>query len=137
ARIAADGSALLDASYWGGAESDRAFALASDGETLVLAGVTSSTNFPVTPGAIQTAYAGVNAEAGDAFLARFPLAFGPLISSGGVVHAATLQGGPVAPGEIVSIFGDRIGPAEPRGLELVDGRVTTELGGVRLRVNGA
>jgi uncharacterized protein (TIGR03437 family) len=35
------------------------------------------------------------------------------LASNGLVHAATFQPGPVAPGEIVTIFGSRFGPAVP------------------------
>jgi uncharacterized protein (TIGR03437 family) len=38
-------------------------------------------------------------------------ATGPVISAAGVVNAATFVGGSVSPGLIVTIFGDRIGPA--------------------------
>jgi uncharacterized protein (TIGR03437 family) len=35
----------------------------------------------------------------------------PVVSSGGVVNAASFQGGPVSPGELVTIFGNGMGPA--------------------------
>jgi uncharacterized protein (TIGR03437 family) len=37
----------------------------------------------------------------------------PVTSSNAVIHAASLTGGPIAPGEIVSIFGANLGPAAP------------------------
>src|SRR5258708_28064426 len=48
-----------------------------------------------------------------------------------VVNAASLSEGPVAPGEIISIFGDNIGPATPAASTPGDdGLIPKELGGV-------
>jgi uncharacterized protein (TIGR03437 family) len=59
---------------------------------------------------------------------------GPRISQGGVVNAASYLGGVVAPGEIVTIFGDSLGPANLAMLELTPDRrfVTNMLGGTRV-----
>lgn len=55
----------------------------------------------------------------------------------GVTNAASLRAGPVAPGLIVSIFGFDLGPAGGLGLRLdQDGRVATELGGLRVLFDG-
>ena len=49
-----------------------------------------------------------------------------IISSSRVVNAASLAAGPVAPGEIVTLFGSGIGPAVPATLQLTaDGRFLT------------
>jgi len=54
-----------------------------------------------------------------------------------VTSAASYQIGPVSPGEIVSIFGNGIGPAEPAYLQLDEsGRVKKSLGGVVVRFSG-
>jgi len=51
----------------------------------------------------------------------------------GVTNAGTLKAGPVAPGEIVSIFGFDLGPAAGVGLQVdASGKVTTDLGGTRV-----
>ncbi len=70
--------ALLFATYWGGSSSDVAYAVALDAAgNAYIAGGTSSADFPVTPSAFQTRYAGPAADptapdpAGDAFLAKF------------------------------------------------------------------
>jgi uncharacterized protein (TIGR03437 family) len=50
-----------------------------------------------------------------------------------VLHAASLQPGPLAPGLIVSIFGAGLGPAEGAALQLdASGRVATTIGGTRV-----
>jgi len=48
------------------------------------------------------------------------------------VNAASYQGGPVAPGEILSVFGSQLGPAAPLGNAGfdADGKLSTSLGNV-------
>jgi len=54
-----------------------------------------------------------------------------------VANSATFYSGPVAPGELVSIFGPGIGPDEPASLQLdASGKVATDLGGMRVFLNG-
>ncbi|MGE5194530.1 MAG: hypothetical protein ACM3U2_18725, partial [Deltaproteobacteria bacterium] len=53
-----------------------------------------------------------------------------------VANAASLVQGPIAAGEIVSLFGDRIGPAEPVEADLSGGVAPVELGGVRVLMSG-
>ena len=57
---------------------------------------------------------------------------GPHFTSESVVHAASFAAGPVAPGQIVSIFGAGLGPAAPvRGaVDPETGRIPSALGGV-------
>ena len=57
-------------------------------------------------------------------------------SAAAVVNAATFLPGPVAPGEIVSIFGAGLGPDSPLAMEIVDGAVTKNLGGTLVRFSG-
>lgn len=65
-------------------------------------------------------------------------AAGPGIAAGGVVNAASYQGGGVAPGQIVAIFGAGLGPAAPATLRLnAAGRVETTLAGVRVLFDDA
>ena len=54
----------------------------------------------------------------------------PAFTAAGVVNAASYATGTVAPGEIVSIFGDGLGPAAAVGLQLTPGGlVSNTLGG--------
>jgi uncharacterized protein (TIGR03437 family) len=61
----------------------------------------------------------------------------PLFSSGSVTNAASFLSGPVAPGEIVSIFGSNLGPDQgvSGGLDQ-SGHVVSLLGGVTVTFNG-
>ncbi|HWQ57110.1 MAG TPA: BACON domain-containing carbohydrate-binding protein [Bryobacteraceae bacterium] len=61
----------------------------------------------------------------------------PLPTITGVTNAASYLDGPVAPGEIVTLFGTSMGPAELTQMQLDGaGRVTTTLGDVRVLFNG-
>ena len=53
-----------------------------------------------------------------------------------VIGSATGDDAAVAPGELVSIYGSNIGPANPAGLQVASGKVTTQLGGVEVLFNG-
>ncbi len=88
AKIDPTGTKILFATYWGGASSDVAYALAVDtAGNAYLAGATSSLDFPVTAGAFQTKYAGPAPDptapnpAGDAFIAKFSSTGAPLWST--------------------------------------------------------
>jgi uncharacterized protein (TIGR03437 family) len=55
----------------------------------------------------------------------------------GVANGGTLRAGPVAPGEIVTIFGFDLGPTPAQGLKLgPDGKVATEVGGTQVLFDG-
>jgi len=58
------------------------------------------------------------------------------ISLTGTVNAASQLGGAVSPGQIISLYGLKIGPATPAGLALTaQGRVATQLNGARVLFN--
>ncbi len=75
-----------------------------------------------------------------AFLAKFDFAARNSMALGSVVSAASYQvgiNGVVAPGQIVVLFGNEIGPAQLTTLRLTaDGRVDTTLAGVRVLFDG-
>jgi uncharacterized protein (TIGR03437 family) len=59
------------------------------------------------------------------------------ISAGEIVNAASYTGGSIAPGEIVTIFGSRLGPDVLAGLQLDSrGRVSTLLSGTQVLFDG-
>jgi uncharacterized protein (TIGR03437 family) len=61
----------------------------------------------------------------------------PTLNPAGVVNGATFQAGPVAPGEIVSLFGSAIGPPMPALLALTNPRlVANSLDGVQVYFDG-
>ena len=61
----------------------------------------------------------------------------PQLAGGGIVNAASFSGGPVAPGEIISIYGSGLGPPVGVGAELDgSGRVSTEVADVVVQIDG-
>ncbi len=62
----------------------------------------------------------------------------PCVSAVGVVNAAGFQNGAIAPGEIVSIFGDRLGPAEGQTQDFnpASGVLATSLAGTEVLIDG-
>jgi len=62
----------------------------------------------------------------------------PVISAAGIRSAASLLAGPISPGELVFIYGSRLGPADLQSLELSsDGQtVTNSLAGTRVLFGG-
>lgn len=61
----------------------------------------------------------------------------PSASAAGVLNAASFQGGAVAPGEIVTLFGSNLGPPALVGLALApDGRVSNSIGATRVFFDG-
>ncbi len=142
------GSGLLFSSYLGGSGTatlptgstnygDYGTALAVNcAAGLVVAGVTTSTNFPGASGTITTAGTSTSSypgEAPDAFVAQIAAGGGvPDITPGGIVNNANFASGPVAPGSIVSIFGTFLAPFAQvfTGFPL-----TNSLSGVTVTVN--
>lgn len=126
------------ASWLGGTGGDRGYAIAADGEgNVVVSGETASLEFPATPGTVKPDITLVRAEGGDAFIARFTFDLLPRFSSSSVVNAASFEAGLVAPGEIVSVFARGLTGNEVGSLTIgPEGRVTSELVGVRLLING-
>lgn len=62
-----------------------------------------------------------------------PEANAPAISSAGIVHGATAAAGPLSPGQILVIYGERLGPAALTTIQLdTQGRVSPVLAGTRI-----
>lgn len=86
-KLNSTGTAVVYSTYLGGRDTDSATALAADAEgNVYVTGFTDSTNFPVTAGALQTAYRGGNSPAqhspaGDAFVTKINAAGNALVYS--------------------------------------------------------
>ena len=63
-------------------------------------------------------------------------ASGICIFNGGVVSAASFSGLSIAPGQLVSVFGQNLAPSTDRALEVTDDRVAKNLGNVRVLFDG-
>ena len=65
--------------------------------------------------------------------AEFPIAHA---SAGCLAHSATLQPSAIAPGTIMTLFGDHLGPAAGESFTLEDGHVPFTLDGLSMTVDG-
>ena len=142
------GSGVVYSTYFGGNGGDQilGLALGTDGSVYV-AGSTESANLPATAEAWSThLYGGgctdwssptaqVSYPCDDAFVAHFEFssgipAFRELFE---VVNAASLLPGAITPGELVTLLGTGIGPAQPADMTLNEsGQVSTTLGGIQV-----
>jgi uncharacterized protein (TIGR03437 family) len=66
----------------------------------------------------------------------FPAAAVPTFSAASVTNSASFAVGSIAPGELITIFGQNLGPGTPQGLQVANGSVTTSLAGVTVLFNG-
>lgn len=144
------GAKLTYSTIFGGNGADRAnaLAIASDG-SLWLAGSTNSDNLPATTGAFSTVrIAAVCSDwesptfqtswpCDDAFVARFNLPAAPALWPFSVVNAASQLPGAVAPGELVSLLVNGIGPSTAVDLVITaNGTVATSLSDLQVLFDG-
>ena len=101
------GNSLQFATFLGGSNLDAANTLSLNcASGLFVGGMTSSTDFPVTAGAMQSAF-GANQQ--DGFIANIGLSpVIPAIATGGVQNGATFTSNPVAPGSVVTLKGNNL-----------------------------
>ena len=127
AKVNASGRGLDFATYIGDVGDERARDIAVDPRgTAYVVGGTSSPVAEFPTGGPDLSFNGL----ADAFVAKID---STVISPGGVVNAASFARGPLAPGEIVSIFGSGIGPISGVGARLDGrGRVASNVAGVRV-----
>jgi uncharacterized protein (TIGR03437 family) len=119
----------LDLLRLGGSGFDIAWAVAGDGQgSIFVAGSTRSTDFPTaTP----------SRTSNDVFLTKVAFIEGPpkpSFTAAGVVNSASYAGGTVAPTEIVTIYGQNLGPLDLMTMELTPDNlfVAKSLGGTRV-----
>jgi uncharacterized protein (TIGR03437 family) len=117
--------------FLGGTSSEQGNAIAVDlvGNAYV-AGFTNSADFPQVGRSVT--YKNANA-----FVVKIDFTTPSPAAVTAVTNAASLLPGPIAPGEIVSLFGRGLGPAEPVGLEVSSaGALQTTLAGTRVLFDG-
>ncbi len=128
------GSPLIYSTYLGGSGGDSASGLALDGSgNVYIAGESSSTDFPVTPGAFQTA----NRSAGkgtNAFVAKLDLnAVLPAPSiAPGAINPVFSTASTIQPGELVSIKGANLASSTV----IRNANYPTSFGGTSVTING-
>jgi uncharacterized protein (TIGR03437 family) len=68
--------------------------------------------------------------------ATLPVTVGNAASILGIVNAGSFASGSVSPGEIVTLFGNNIGPATPAPLSITNGFAATTLSNVSVTIDG-
>ena len=139
AALDSTGSVLLFSSYLGGAGGASASTVGDSGSAvvmncasgLVVAGTTSSTDFPTTAGTFATAYLGGGS---DAFLAKISAGGTPALALGGILNSASNGVGPVGPGSLVTVYGSSMAVTTQTALSAPWG---INLAGAGVAVNGA
>ena len=147
-----DGSLAYAGLFGGTSNLDQVSGIQVDtaGNIYVVGGTTSG-DFPVTAGAYQAAYG--QAPFGNGFLAKIGAAAPPTgisLASACIVNSGSFQNleilpdpsgarsGFVSPGEIVTIFGSGLGPAEAAYATIdSQGGIATSLAGVTLTFDGS
>ncbi len=78
-KISTDGATLVASTYLGGSNDDAGASIAVDGAgSVFVGGYTYSSDFPVTPGAFDTTYAGGTARIRDGFVVKLSPSLGTL-----------------------------------------------------------
>jgi uncharacterized protein (TIGR03437 family) len=150
AKLDATGSTLVYSTYLSGSNAESANAVAvATGGAIYVAGSTRSNNFPTAGTPIADARfpstcAVINSPSSsqsdpceDGFIARIDFTGGVIQPSLRVLNFGSLLETPVAPVEVVTLFGSAIGPASPTTLQLdSSNRIITVLAGTRVLFDG-
>jgi uncharacterized protein (TIGR03437 family) len=127
------GGRLAYGSYLGGTGTDFGSGVAVDTRgNVILFGSTDSTDLPVTDNALQLQF---NGPGRDVFIARieFVGVNDPYLLRAAIQNAASFAGGPVAPGEIITIYPKKVGPQTIVTATVTsDRRISTLLAGTRV-----
>ncbi len=125
-KLAPDGSKPVYSTYIG---TDAFSAVGMDGAGEIYIAGNNSGTLPVVPGSFGWTDVG-------AFVAKLAPVALPAGSVSCVVSAASRGGRAIAPGEIVDIFGNGIGPAQMVLGSASGGQIGTLLGGIQVLING-
>src|SRR5262249_30905765 len=137
AKLNATGSALIDSTRLPSGLSAQSLAVDTEGSAYLVGMALAHDNVSAAPGALQMNFGGGSA---DGFISKVHLrdsAVIPTFESSAIVNAASFLPGPVAPGELITIFGSGFGPPELTTQQLnQDGRVDSLLSGTRVLFDG-
>jgi uncharacterized protein (TIGR03437 family) len=135
AKLSADGSKVLYFTELTGSGADTATALAlGPNDSVYVTGTTNSSDFSVTPGALQTVYGVQNSQSSDAqaFAVK-------LDSNGATVYATYIGGTAVAAGVGIAVDGAGdafvLGTGLPTGVAAIPGGDPANLGGFVVELN--
>ena len=135
--------AVLYSTFIGGSNSDGLFGIAVNPSSglVYLAGMSFSNNFPVAAGVIQKALNTKVAGNSDSVIMAFTFPAGqtgpPAPTISGAANAASYAIGSFSPGEIVTIFGQNMGPSTLMTAQIAsNGKLATQLGNAEVLFDG-
>ena len=130
-KLAPDGASLAYSTYLGTGTGtgSPSLAIAVDSAGDIYMAGNGAGSLPMVPGSFGWTGSG-------AFIARLTPEPLPDGSVSCIVNAASRSGQAIAPGEIVDIFGNGIGPAQSVSGSVSSGQIGTSLGGVQALFNG-
>ncbi|SDY49856.1 SBBP repeat-containing protein [Thermoactinomyces sp. DSM 45892] len=125
-KVNSSGSALVYSSYLGGTVEDDGWGIEVDGSgNAYVTGLTQSANFPVTPGAFQTVFGGVQ----DAFITKLDSSGSTLVYSSYLGGAGNDDGGGIALDGSGNAY--VIGSTQSANFPVTPGAFQTVFGGVQ------
>ncbi len=102
----------------------------------ITGGAQGSVQYTVDPNSAGSARSGTLTVAGRAIPVRQNSGTAPRFSAAGLVHSASYQPGGVSPGEIITLYGEGLGPDTLTTLTLNGQLVSSTLAGTRLLFDG-
>ncbi len=125
---------LAAATYLGGSDLENALGVAvSPDGAVILAGTTNSRDFPVTPSSTLSPPGYFVSKLHISDLKNIGM---PCLTLA-IENAASFEAGPIAPGELVTLWGLDFGPATGASMVIdSSGKIATTLAGVQVFFNG-
>ena len=137
AKLNSTGSALIDPTCLPSSLATQQLAVDAQGNAYVAGWTVPQDSVVSTPGVLQTSFGGGYA---DGFVTKVRLRDSPILpafDSRGIVNAASFLPDPIAPGELVTLFGTGFGPRQFAVSEVnANGRVSSLSTGTRVLFNG-
>jgi uncharacterized protein (TIGR03437 family) len=133
AKLNAAGTRLLYGSYFGGTEDETSQAVAVDGDgSVYITGETFSPDLPISFNPVQRSKNA--AQYRDAYVSQFVDI--PWFDAAHVANGANFTAGPVAPGEIITIYGFSVGPKAFKTFNVTGGKFDTTLARAKITFDG-
>ena len=134
AKLDPTGARLIYGTYFGGSKDETCAGIAVDPDaSLYISGETFSTDIPVSFDPVQRTH-DPDLKTRDTFVTQ--IAEPPWFDAGHVANAASFQGGAVAAGEIVTIYGFALGPKVLKTYTITGGKFDSYLGRTRITFDG-
>lgn len=134
AKLDPTGARLIYGTYFGGSKDETCAGIAVDPDaSLYIAGETFSTDIPVSFDPVQRTH-DPDLKTRDTFLTQ--IAEPPWFDAGHVANGASFQGGAVAAGEIITIYGFALGPKVLKTYTITGGKFDSYLGRTRITFDG-